>query len=363
MTKRTNTATWLANQQRWQIKVQKDGVRRTFTSSKPGRTGQREANAKADAWLDTGILDQRRKVADVYRLFLEMKKDTTSYSNYRPMESRYRVQIEPIIGKKLVSRLTEQDLQEVINRAYKGGHLSKKSLENLRTDLTAFMKYCRKAKLLTLLPEDLTIPAAATTEEKTILQPEDFAKLFQSDQTTFYGKAVHDDLIHAYRLAVLTGMRPGELRGLQWGDIRGNRIELRRSINQYQEVTRGKNDNARRVVELSELALRELDAQSLENAPHGLSDSVFDIPSENYFRIRLQRYFEYNGIPYCTPYELRHTFVSIAKVLPAGLVKSIVGHSADMDTFGVYGHELQGDTARRVTALDELFSSLLQEKK
>lgn len=43
MGKRTNTAKWMENQRRWQINVQKDGVRRSFTSSKPGRTGQREA--------------------------------------------------------------------------------------------------------------------------------------------------------------------------------------------------------------------------------------------------------------------------------------------------------------------------------
>ena len=39
MGKRTNTAVWLDKYGRWQIKVQKDGQRRTFTSSKPGRTG------------------------------------------------------------------------------------------------------------------------------------------------------------------------------------------------------------------------------------------------------------------------------------------------------------------------------------
>ena len=50
--KRTNTAKWVESAQRWQINVQKDGKRKTFTSTKPGRTGQREANAKADAWLD-----------------------------------------------------------------------------------------------------------------------------------------------------------------------------------------------------------------------------------------------------------------------------------------------------------------------
>ena len=59
---RTNTAVWLPNQQRWQINVQKNGVRRSFTSSKPGRTGQREANAKADAWLDDGNSNTRMRV-------------------------------------------------------------------------------------------------------------------------------------------------------------------------------------------------------------------------------------------------------------------------------------------------------------
>lgn len=71
------------------------------------------------------------------------------------------------------------------------------------------------------------------------------------------------------------------------------------------------------------------------------------------------RYCKYNNIPVCTPYELRHTFVSIAKVLPAGLVKSLVGHSEDMDTFGVYGHELNGDAQQQANALNSIFSRLL----
>ncbi len=49
MGKRTNTAKWMENQNRWQVNVQKDGVRRSFTSSKPGRTGQRKANANTFA--------------------------------------------------------------------------------------------------------------------------------------------------------------------------------------------------------------------------------------------------------------------------------------------------------------------------
>lgn len=62
MGKRTNTARWTGKM--WRIDVQQDGKRKSFYSSRPGRTGQREANAKADAWLDDGIAARTPKVAD-----------------------------------------------------------------------------------------------------------------------------------------------------------------------------------------------------------------------------------------------------------------------------------------------------------
>ena len=83
---RTNTAIWLPNQQRWQIKVQKDGVRRTFTSAKPGRTGQREANRKADAWLDEGIASTTKRCADVWAEFMISVKATAGSSYINQVE-------------------------------------------------------------------------------------------------------------------------------------------------------------------------------------------------------------------------------------------------------------------------------------
>ena len=65
MGKRTNTARWTGKM--WRIDIQHDGQRKSFYSSKPGRTGQREANAKADAWLDDGINPRGERVAALYR--------------------------------------------------------------------------------------------------------------------------------------------------------------------------------------------------------------------------------------------------------------------------------------------------------
>ncbi|MEA4932744.1 MAG: hypothetical protein VB071_04035 [Lawsonibacter sp.] len=67
-----------------------------------------------------------------------------------------------------------------------------------------------------------------------------------------------------------------------------------------------------------------------------------------------------NGIPHITPYELRHTFVSIAqKKLPDYLLKPVVGHSKAMDTHGIYGHEFDGFKDDTADILGSVFDSLL----
>lgn len=152
MGKRTNTARWTGKM--WRIDVQQDGKRKSFYSSRPGRTGQREANAKADAWLDDGIAARAPRVADAGNLWLHEVEVTTCTTNYRPTESRWRNWILPAIGTLRVNKLTDQDLQEVINNAYTAGR-SRKVLKLLAADMRAFCKYCRKAKLSAYIPEDL----------------------------------------------------------------------------------------------------------------------------------------------------------------------------------------------------------------
>ncbi len=96
--KRTNTAKWIESRSRWQINVQKDGIRKTFTSSKPGRTGQAEANRKADQWLDDGICNTKIKVRQASEQYIESLKNTTSISNWTQYESYFRIHINPLIG-------------------------------------------------------------------------------------------------------------------------------------------------------------------------------------------------------------------------------------------------------------------------
>lgn len=357
MGKRTNTAQWVESTQRWRVSVQKDGVRKQFYSSKPGRTGQREANAKADAWLDDGIAARAGRVEDVCKAWLHNVEITTSSTNYRPLESRWRCWVLPVLGKKRINAITDQDLQTVINNAHVAGK-SKKTLMLLAADMRSFCKYCRKAKLSTYMPEDLTIPAGARYKGKVILQPSDLVTLFSTDTTVWRGKTIQDEYINAYRFQVLTGLRPGELIGLKWADINGNTVRIGRAVNVQGQVTSGKNDNALRAFVLSDMAAQVLDDQRGQT---GGQESVFCILKEKSYYDRWKAYCRANNITPCSLYELRHTFVSVVKTLPAGEVKSLVGHSADMDTFGTYSHELTGDAEHTAQAVNGVFLRVLKQ--
>lgn len=356
MSKRTNTAVWQEAYSRWRVAVQKDGQRKYFYSSTPGRTGQREANRKADAWLEDGVGVKAGRVEDVYKLWLEGLKQTTSAGNWEPVESRWRVWVLPIIGKKRVNALTDADLQTIINKAHAAGK-SRKTLQLLAGDLRAFCKFCRKAKLSTYLPEDVQIPAGARLKGKKVLQPDDLVKLFSIDTTLYRGKRVHDDFVHAYRFEVLTGLRPGELLGLRWADIKGSTVNLSRAINVKGIETRGKNENAVRSFVLSDVAKAVLEAQ---RAITSHCESVFCLETERRYYKRWKVYCAANDLQPVSLYELRHTFVSVVKTLPAGEVKELVGHSEDMDTFGVYSHALTGEDIATAQAVNAVFLKLLQ---
>lgn len=330
-------------------------MRKSFYSSKPGRTGQREANAKADAWLDKGITVKAPRVADAGGEWLLEVEQTTSYANYRPLESRWRTWVLPVIGTKRVNALTDQDLQNVINRAHSYGR-SRKTLQLLAADMRSFCKFCRKSKLSQFLPEDIKIPAGARYKGKTVLQPSDLIKLFNIETTTYRGKTVRDDFINAYRFQVLTGLRPGELIGLRWSDVHGKTVNVSRSVNINGKETQGKNQNAVRSFVMSELAYMVLNDQRKHTKGE---ESVFCITSEQYYYQRWQVYCKENNLTQCSPYELRHTFVSVVKTLPAGEIKPLVGHSDDMDTFGVYSHALTGDAENTAQAVNCVFLQLL----
>ena len=88
LNKRTNTASWQQAKKCWRIVVTRDGIRKEFTSFVPGKKGQLEANAKADAWL-TGEVTESLTTQEAFHRFIEDKKTYTGKGNWRVAVSHF----------------------------------------------------------------------------------------------------------------------------------------------------------------------------------------------------------------------------------------------------------------------------------
>lgn len=363
---RKNEAKWVASANRWQINVQLEGRRRTFTSSIKGLKGKIAAEKKADAWLENRLIDETSTCTVLLDKYFASLQASTSAGHWKQQKNYIENYIRPVIGKKRISRVTENDFQDIIDRAYRDKGLAKKTLTNLKACCMSFVKYCRRARCSNLFIEGLTIPAGAKRSSKGILPPHDLTTLFTSDLSIYCGKRVEDPLIHAYRLAVLIGIRPGELLGLKWADIHDNRFFIKRSINDDGEITEGKNEDARRQFGLGKLAQRELAAQRELCAARSIN-SEWIFPNGNgehlvqyIFRRRWRQYRAVNGLRTgITIYELRHTYVTINDEMPEGLKKKVLGHAESMDTEGVYGHLQAEDLSRAAEYSDKAMSRIL----
>lgn len=364
---RRSEAIWIESRSRWQINVQREGTRKTFTSSTPGRRGKHEAEAKADDWLERGTSDMRFNQA--WDMYISDQQSRTGKSNVTKLNQYYRLYLAPTVGSRKLSSVTPMLWQKCIDAAAVNG-LSVRTCVNIRGAITSFIHYALRSRwdVQRIESGELVIPqSAAPKKNKIVLQPEEIRTLFTDPTYIKYGKPHTAHYIHAWRFMVATGLRRGELCGLRNDDISGNILSIHRSINNENEITCGKNRNARRTIELTQTAMRILDDQRAMLRQIGIispwifPDSNGDAPIPNRVYDQWVTYRTQHSIK-SSLHELRHTFISLNKAdLPLELMKSVVGHSASMDTFGVYGHEIEGERHRAAQIIDGVFQSVLNK--
>ena len=376
-------AVWIEKRKRWQVKVQINGQRKMFLSTIPGRKGKADAERKADQWNpalaaasikegDTASpassISASVRFWQAYELFLKDNKKRTSEANYANNESLGRNWLKPRLEHKLLSSITEQDWQNCINDAIEKKR-AKKTLKNIRGAISAFNRFCKKNRVYMAPTEDLDIPKNAPVKPKVILQPEQLRILFGNNLTLEDNIEQPAFFIHAWRFCVLTGLRRGELLGLQRSDIKSGTIHIQRSINNFNHIGPTKTAKANRIFRLNKHMKETLEAQFAMLKHHKIvtpwifpgEDGNHAVPATFYDRWCLYR--EYHGFK-VTLHELRHTLISIGgTALTAEQLKPMVGHTDKMDTFGVYGHEIDGEQQRVADALDALFDLHLKEEQ
>lgn len=347
------TPIWNEKEQRWTLRVTKNGRERKFTSVKQGNAGKRAVLAAARDFQSHG--SSSATVNQIREMWLDdikarLGESSTPYQHARTLTKNYVI---PRLGKRRIRDITLREWQECINQAkpVKGsGDLSKKYLSNLRSQINLLVKFAYENEYCDPLRGSLYVPAGHPVVGKGILTPEDVKRLLEPSDEFYWP---------AWCTMVLTGMRPGEVYGLKESDFDGMTLTIRRSINDRGEITEGKNKNARRTVPLHPF-VRELIQQTIERNKILHTEWIF--PNRNGDHCRpgsvikeWHRFAEERNIP-GTPYSLRHTFVSMVKTtMPEPLLKALVGHSTSMDTFGVYGHAMPGDDEKMISAITASF--------
>ena len=352
------------SRKRWVIDGQKDGVRKIFTSTKKGLSGKREVIAKYEAWRDYGDNTPAPiSVEKAVALFLEdictrYGKDSESY---RSAEIYTRVYILPAFRHKPIANVKLADWQKLINNARPHSNqtevLSKKTLKNLRSVINRLQKYCYNNYYTEAWRGELYIPEGHPTIGKEILQPDDIRRLFEPSNLWY---------INAFRIQLLCGLRPGEVLGLQVNDVKDGIIHVRRAINDSNQITHGKNKNAVRDVPAPKQALDIIEKTIKRNVSCGLQTKWifcgYSGEHGNQSTMRTQWYIlkRERNLPGC-PYALRHTFVSIVSAqshISEGNLKRLLGHSKSMDTYGVYGHDVDGELKKTAATIDTTFENI-----
>lgn len=362
---------WLEQYGRWQVNVQKDGRRKTFSSSIAGRKGKAEVMARATEWLQSMDADNIRLYAAWDRFMADQQKNT-SKSNWIKHDSHWRTHIKPTIPDKRLDSVTPFEWQACINHAAQNG-ASKRTCINVRATIIRFRSFCELERFAHTIPAStvLKVPKNTRSKKRIILQPDDLYRLFTTDRITktVYGTHLRTTpiyYIHAWRFLVATGLRPGEIIPLTHDSIgKGGILYIDGSRNILNEHTDGKNQNAIRKFILTPLALRILDDQADMLKQRGIiSPYLFPAPDGGQIiSSRLTR-------AWCDTrgslgiksrmYDLRHTYVSVVKSdVPDPLLRATVGHSTKMDTYAVYAHELDGDMQRAADMAEVAFDKVL----
>ncbi len=361
---RNNEAVWSETKHLWRLTIQRDGVRKDFYSSTPGRKGKLKAERKADAWLaDNCRRDSNDIIFDeLAALYLAHIRVGNGTAHKQKEESVIRVHLLPRWTGRKVSRLTNIDYQEAIDACVEGREkpLSARTCAHVRSTITGLWHYARKASIPMDEPLDLTIPSGASQGKRTILQPDDIRKLFDTAMDKYF-------YVPIFRFIVVTGFRRGEVCGLKTADLDGNLLTISRAVNSDGEITKGKNKNARRTVLLPQLALDAISLHQQHIKQKGLispwlfcnTEGNFTHPNTLYRRWLYFR--DRYGLASASLHELRHTMISVCKDdMPLTLLKMVAGHSEAMNTLGQYGHDVNGERERAAALIGQIYGDLLK---
>jgi len=276
-------------------------------------------------------------------------KPSTAGSN----EYRLTAHVVPGMGTRTVGSFTRDELQDYLEQKADQG-LSYSLVAHLRWDFKQIFDlaqaegYIQKNSAILLF-----VPRNTRRPERLVMNEEEVKKLFSVLEQ-------RERLI--VKLAVLAGMRPGEIFGLKWGRLKEEFIQIRQRVYRG-EVDTPKTNHSVRDVALSARLLGEIDewrGVSLDTSPTAWvfpsERLVTPLSKDNCWRRRITPKLKTVGLSWATFHVMRRTHSSLLNALKVDpkVVADMLGHTLDVNQ-NVY---TVTQFERRKEAVNSLESSL-----
>ena len=279
--------------------------------------------------------------------------------------------VRPVLGDYYVAKITPNDIRKLMSKMIKVR--SAKTTNNILTIIKTIFKYARRWGYIRISPVEDVDKYRVEREEMDYLKPNEIQLLLKHCEEPFKTFVF---------TAVLTGMRKGELLGLQWGDVdwNSNTIFVRRSLKWKfgkENIKDGKRwyfDSPKtrysvRAVTMSPRLKEALEIHRI-HAPVNEDDLIFcnsgnnPVDPDNIIKRHFQPALRMAGLRKIRFHDLRHTYTSllIAQGENVKFIQSQLGHASIQTTMDRYGHLLPVDRVGVGMRLDKLVFSEKEEK-
>ena len=333
-----------------------NGRKRYITSKTKTKTEMKGALRKLLEDRDKGIAydSENLTVGGYLDRWLDGVKGSVRDRTWQRNEEVVRLHLKPTIGGVKLDKLNALQVQSMYRKKLASG-LSARSVEIIHTTLHKSLKQAVRWQLIPRnVAEAVTPPRSAKKEIKPLTRGQIKALL---------DVARSDKLYTFYALAVTTGMRNGELLGLQWRDVDldGGTLQVRRTVFNG-HVNAPKNASGSRTIRLSKLAIRALKQHRANAAKERISEWVFStragtpISVHNVHNRSWRPLLKKAGLPETTRmHDLRHSCISLllAQGIPVKVVSEMAGHADVSITLSIYGHVLPDMQSTAADGIDE----------
>lgn len=318
----------------------RDGKRIRRSLYAPTRREVVEKLKAARRAIDAGLTptSDRMTVAAYLTDWLDATRATVRPSTWTRYRGMVRTHHAPRIGRIPLSKLTPGDVERMLRGMADAG-LSARTCHHARAILRTGLARAVAHGLILRNPAALAAPPRVEHRE---------VESWDAAQVRTFLESVRGHRLEAlFTIAVVTGLRQGELLGLRWSDIdlATGTLTVRHALQRVDgrlQLVETKTPRSRRTIPLPELALR-----ALRTAQDGsmVGTHLFTTPSGGpLYGTAVYRDFldatDAAGLPRIRFHSLRHTAASLllAQGTHPRVVMEMLGHSTIALTMNTYSH-------------------------